>query len=241
MNANIKLSKLITHSASFTGADGRQVNILIIPIKLNNLEHISENKVNLHFVCFERTSESFGNDTHILKQAFTDEQLKTITKDRAENAPILGNLIDWEKHKDQKLPKTVVSGHINLRSLESIIRPYRMKNGQLTDCIVIDKSKNFAYNHDDGSLSIGLVFWKIKNPKAETTHTIKLSAPKEIREAMDADELNLIPFLGSAVRKQLTTHANNDANLAAAAAINTESFDQLNDFYPQDMSDDLPF
>lgn len=99
MNANLRLSKLISHRSSFNAPDGRQINVLIIPIQLNNLEFISEDQVNFRFICFERNSASSGIDTHILKQDLTDEQKKAMTADKLENMPILGNLIDWEKNK----------------------------------------------------------------------------------------------------------------------------------------------
>ncbi len=242
MNANLRLSKLISHRSSFNAPDGRQINVLIIPIQLNNLEFISEDQVNFRFICFERNSASSGIDTHILKQDLTDEQKKAMTADKLENMPILGNLIDWEKTKsEQQTAKSIVSGHINLRSIESIIRKYRLKNGQLTDCLVFDISKNYLYHHENGDLSLNFILFKIKNPKGEVTHTIKLSAPKDVYEAMSAEESKKLPYIGAASQRFITNHVNNDNDLEKIAGTTIESFDDLSSDYAQNISDDLPF
>jgi hypothetical protein len=241
MNAQIKLTKLLAHKSSFTNNAGQQFNVLIIPIRQNNLEYISEDEILLYFVCFERTNDGLGQDTHILKQDFTDEQKKLLTKDQIESTPIIGNLVDWNKRDNPNAPKTIISGSINMRKLYGIIRPFRMKDQTLTDCLVINVGANHLYEHPDGALSLSMVLFEIKNPRGSATHTIKLSVSKEIYNSMTEAQQKELPYLGSATRRVVQPKANNDAELEQSLSVNVTDFHQLADDFPTQISDDLPF
>lgn len=242
MNAKIFLTKLISVQRTKTTPDGKQLNMLIVPIAENNLINESVDKVLLNFVCFEKASNGIGLDTHILKQDFTDDQKAKLGKEAIEAMPILGNLLDWDKIRDASLPKTIVSGSVNLRALESMIMPFRNKAGQYTSCLVFDTSKNHLYHHDNGDLSLSLLLFAIKNPRGSATHTIRLSVDKHIYEAMSPAEQSAIPFLGSATQRNFQpVQANNDNNLAQILNDTSADFAALNDPFGTISSDDLPF
>lgn len=242
MNAKIFLTKLISVQRTKTTPDGKQLNMLIVPIAENNLINESVDKVLLNFVCFEKASNGIGLDTHILKQDFTDHQKAKLGKEAIEAMPILGNLLDWDKIRDASLPKTIVSGSVNLRALESVIMPFRNKAGQYTSCLVFDTSKNHLYHHDNGDLSLSLLLFAIKNPRGSATHTIRLSVDKHIYEAMSPAEQSAIPFLGSATQRNFQpVQANNDNNLAQILNDTSADFAALNDPFGTISSDDLPF
>lgn len=240
MNAKIKLTKLTSHKNSFT-ANGKTFNVLIIPIGLNKLDVVNENKILLHFVCFERTSEGLGQDTHILKQDFTDDQKKSFTKDQLDAMPIIGNLIDWDKRENPNMPKTIVSGAINLLSLHGIIRDFRLKDKTIVPCIVLNVDKNYLYEHTDGELSLNLMLFEIKNPRGTVTHNIKLSVNKETYQSMTKDEQDALPFLGSATRRIIQPQTNTDTELEELISTNITDFQQLKEEFPPEINDDLPF
>lgn len=242
MNAKIRLTKLTAHKSQLNAPDGRTINVLIIPVALNKLEYIDENTIRLNFVCFEKQMNDTSPETHILKQDFTDEQKKTLTKDYTDSLPILGNLIDWEKSKSQQpTAKSIISGHINLRKLQGILRKYRLKNGEYTECVVINTDKNYLYHHDNGDLSLELVMFKIKTPKGSATHNIKLNVPKEVYDSMSEQERNEVPFLGSAKFRVIQPQANNDNELEKLMPTDLDHFQSLETDFPAEYHDDLPF
>jgi len=241
MNAKIRLTKLTAHKSQINAPDGRTINVLIIPIALNNLERIDQNTIRLNFVCFEKQMNDSSPETHILKQDFTEEQKKTLTKEYLDTLPILGNLIDWDKAKSQQTTaKSIVSGHINLRKLQGIVRIYRLKNGEHTECVVINTDKNHLYHHENGDLSLELVMFKIKNQKGTATHNVKLNVPKEAFDSMSEQERNAIPFLGSATFKVIQPQANNDSELEQLMPTDLDHFNSLDTDF-EVLGDDLPF
>ena len=91
-----------------------------------------------------------------------------------------------------------ITGKLNLMSLHAVRKMITGMDG-LVDCVVIPVQKNKLAVGEKG-IYVDWIAFPIKNKKGESksTHLIKQSLPKEVREKMSQEELNNMPILGDA-------------------------------------------
>jgi len=92
-----------------------------------------------------------------------------------------------------------ISGKINLLQLHAV---RKMINGQLglVECLVIPIEKNKLFVGDKG-VYLDLIAFEVDPAKrkadSKDTHLLKQSFSKEVREAMDEQELKALPIIGN--------------------------------------------
>ena len=93
---NVNLGNLKSAVRTLKGQNG-DIECLVIPIKQNNLFK-GKKGVYLKIVAFElKEKKTDRKDTHLLKQSYTQDEMKVMTEQQKEAIPLLGGLIDWDK------------------------------------------------------------------------------------------------------------------------------------------------
>lgn len=76
--------------------DGKQIDCLVIPIKLNNLFVSENNEIFLNMVAWE--SDKLKNEqTHLLKQSLPKDIVDKMSEDDKKQMPIMGNVKPLKK------------------------------------------------------------------------------------------------------------------------------------------------
>lgn len=82
----------------------------------------------------------------------------------------------------------MITGKINLASLEHAIVPMKSKTGESIDCLVIPIKKNNLFKSEKGNVYLDFAAFEVapEKRKGEDTHLIVQSFDKAKREAMKA-------------------------------------------------------
>ncbi|MCF8218735.1 MAG: hypothetical protein K9J21_07110 [Bacteroidales bacterium] len=105
------------------GKDGNLVEGIFIPIDKNELKRSTKegyDNVYLDIVAFplnQPQKNEAGNltQTHLVKQSLDKERREQMTEEERNNQPIIGNLIDFEKHgggQREEQPNDAGSGQV---------------------------------------------------------------------------------------------------------------------------------
>lgn len=118
----------------------------------------------------------------------------------------------------------MITGKINLQALTHVKMEMKGKNGQVAG-IFIPFEKNHIHVGEKGCY-LDLVAFEMKEPKNGSTHIVKQSLPKTVRDAQTKEEKDAMPILG---------------NLNAAGAPNNDVSNDAGDGKVFSPDDDLPF
>lgn len=125
----------------------------------------------------------------------------------------------------------MITGSLNLTAFKSVITSVTNKQGEKIEGVFIPIKANLLEKHSNGSVYCNIVAWENKTKNEYSTHGIKQSLKKEVREAMSKEELDSLKFLGN---------LKVDAGGQSAPQVNTdESLSGSN--IPEMPTDDLPF
>jgi len=126
-------------------------------------------------------------------------------------------------------PINRISGSINLTAFKSILTKVKNKEGKKVDALVIPLDANFLSIAKNGNVYLNIIAWANKTPNDYSTHMVKMSLTKEMKEDMSKEEQYALPILGNlqALVESGYTYANNSSKV-----------DKM-DLEEQD--DDLPF
>ena len=97
------------------------------------------------------------------------------------------------------------------------------KNGQLKKCLVIPIKDNHLYEGEKG-IYADFIAWEMKEKKENgTTHLVKQSLPKEIRDGLTDLEKKALPIFGDlrdamVEKKELDTYSMPDNNQSYTTA-----------------------
>ena len=90
IRGKMNLAKLVSVVRKRKTKSGEEIDVLIIPIKKNNLYLSQKGAVYLDIVAFE--SGSIKEYTHMVKQSIGGDVYKAMTDQEKRDKPILGNL-----------------------------------------------------------------------------------------------------------------------------------------------------
>lgn len=104
----------------------------------------------------------------------------------------------------------MIKGKINLQSLIHTKMEVKGKSGQVKG-IFIPLANNHLFEGEKG-VYLDLVAFEMKEPKNGSTHIIKQSLPKDVREKMTDDQKKEMPIIGSLNTESSSEAHNGDAN-----------------------------
>lgn len=97
MDISINLQQLAHVKRKMKGVDGNPVDVLIIPIKKNQLI-AGEKGTYLALTAWPlKEIDAAKKQTHLVKQKFEKELYEKLTDEQKKQIPILGNATDWSK------------------------------------------------------------------------------------------------------------------------------------------------
>jgi hypothetical protein len=92
----------------------------------------------------------------------------------------------------------MILSNVKLSSLKHAVLNLKGQDGVEQECIVIPIAKNNLTKNEYG-IELGLVHFDIKKEGSKSTHIIKQSLPKDIRESMTKEEQEAMPILGNSI------------------------------------------
>lgn len=104
----------------------------------------------------------------------------------------------------------MISGKINLGALKHVKMEQKGKSGMVQG-IFIPFDVNKIHVGEKG-IYLDIVAFENKTPNDYSTHMVKQSFSKEVREKMTQEEKTSQPILGSLKTTPMQTEANGDAN-----------------------------
>jgi F0F1-type ATP synthase gamma subunit len=87
----------------------------------------------------------------------------------------------------------MVTGSFNLSAFKHVIRKVKNSAGVEVDVIIIPLEVNNLTLHKNGNVYFNLIAFENKTPNEQSTHGIKQSFTKEVRETMTEQQ----PFFGN--------------------------------------------
>lgn len=97
ITGKINLAKFEHFLTQVPNKSGQKEECIVIPIKRNSLIRTDKGNVFFDIAAFEVAPEKRkGEDTHLVSQSF-DKDTREKMKASGQNAPILGNLRDWNQ------------------------------------------------------------------------------------------------------------------------------------------------
>ncbi|MDA3818504.1 MAG: hypothetical protein PF486_14070 [Prolixibacteraceae bacterium] len=122
----------------------------------------------------------------------------------------------------------MITGSINLSALKHAVKEVNAKNGK-TKALIIPLKENYLEQHANGNVYMNIVAFENKKENEFSTHMVKQSLKKDVRDAMSEDEKMSQPILGNLMANaqgKQEQAPNTDANL---------------DLPSSDVDDDMPF
>lgn len=119
----------------------------------------------------------------------------------------------------------MITGKINLAALKHVAMEKKGKSGMVKGMFIPIEANNLFKSEKSGAVYLDIVAWDLKEPQEHSTHLVKQSLPKDVREKMSKEEISKMPIIGNLNISTGYAEANNDAG-------NGQTFDE---------NDDLPF
>lgn len=102
MDIKLNLTQLAHVRRKMKNKDGKEIDVLIIPIKKNQL-FVGEKGVYFDLQAWALKSiDQEKKQTHIIKQKFAKEVYDKFTEDQKKAIPIMGSGLDWSKITPQE-------------------------------------------------------------------------------------------------------------------------------------------
>jgi hypothetical protein len=97
ISISLTLTGLIHGRQQILGKNGDLVDCLIIPIDINNLIRLKDEKtIKLQLIAWPyKNKMPDRKDTHYIKQSFKKEELEKLSEEERNNLPFLGNALVW--------------------------------------------------------------------------------------------------------------------------------------------------
>lgn len=125
ISVKLNLAQLKHVKREMTGKNGDKVEVLIIPIKENEL-FVGEKGVYLDITAIEiKNKVGDSKDTHLLKQSFPKEMYDAMSEEQKQSYPILGNAIQWGRQEPAPVQSEALS--------ESAVDAYMDQAGEEAD------------------------------------------------------------------------------------------------------------
>jgi|SRR5690554_2458972 len=124
----------------------------------------------------------------------------------------------------------MITGSINLSALKHAVREVDAKGGK-TKALIIPLKENNLEQHTNGNVYMNIVAFENKTQNDFSTHMVKQSLKKDVRDAMSDEEKRSQPILGNLMADKPKTVESNNCSDDLDLPENSSSDDD----------DDLPF